>query len=429
MSTKLFKKPIKLINALSNNEYTDERNLLGSIETYNIAFKPLITTTYKKATFASWSKNIRYRTSLKDFLIKIAELKIGLFEEGYIAIALLEIHKNKAKWIRPLDTWKRKTYNIDRQIISLARHLFCKYDDVPGFMDSIWFGDKNRREVNCINEEYIDWYIFLGQGGNIRKANQFPIPYTKKMSFNFLNAPDNYTISEAIYWGYIQGIGGNQRLVESICGTFVGESFRNFDFWSTVIQWMVNNPMLDHAKVQPIFDYIRHLKYDRQRVNYREQGVLEPEFSMKGRTADALLRAVDEWHQLTQGIRRGKAVITKWNPLDIKDFESISGANNNRKIWRISQLITSKELVSEGRSLNHCVGSYSNSCAAGKSAIFSMTRQDMGGTINKLTIEVSKTFNIGQIQGKNNNRKPTPHERNLINDWATQEKLTTSRWI
>ena len=80
------------------------------------------------------------------------------------------------------------------------------------------------------------------------------------MAHHFLHAPEDYEIKEAIFWGYIKGIGGDERLVQTVCGTFVAESFENFEFWATVIQWVINNPMLDPIKVQPICDYLNHLK-------------------------------------------------------------------------------------------------------------------------------------------------------------------------
>ena len=70
--------------------------------------------------------------------------------------------------------------------------MFVKYE-IPGFMDKVWFEE---------HEEYKNWYMALAQGTNIRKLN-IPIPYTKKMSHFFMQAPNNMSVKEALRWGQV----------------------------------------------------------------------------------------------------------------------------------------------------------------------------------------------------------------------------------
>ena len=61
----------------------------------------------------------------------------------------------------------------------------------------------------------------------------------------FLQTPNQYTIEEALRWGQILGLEGEQPLVRAVNGTPLGTTFDNEDFWKTVIHFFVNNPMLD----------------------------------------------------------------------------------------------------------------------------------------------------------------------------------------
>lgn len=364
--------------------------------------------------------SIGKKRGLRNLILDLINKKINVFDNEDIINVIINLFEYGEQWIKNLDSWERKSYNNYKQISSLIRHLICKYD-VPKFMDKVWYFQKNPR---------IKWYILISQGINIRTIKDFPITYTKKMSHHFLQAPDNYEIDDAIYWGYIHGVKGNERIVKAILGTKISrENFLNFKFWSTVIQWFINNSMLDPVQFGPICDYIYYIKYENQRVGHQINPPLQPDFSMKGRTPDALLRNMEIWHQETQG-RRGKIVSPiNWEPFDIENYNMVLGKDHLRKTWYIIQLTTSKELIAEGKILNHCVGSYRNSCAEGITSIFSMGSEDhLGQNKNILTIEVSNNREIREIRGKRD-RLYTNYEKSIIYRWAQKENLKFSRWI
>ena len=340
-------------------------------------------------------------------------LKEPTYIQGIAAFA--NHHKS---WIRSAETWKVKKHNRDRQFSELARHLLAAYE-VPLFMDSVWFNG---------NVTHQHWFKHIGTGQNIRTAPDIPIPLTKKMAHHFLKAPRHYTIEEALRWGQVHALGGDRYLANALRGTRLTETFSNNDFWINVIRFFIANPMLDVSHVNPIVDYIWHQKYENQRVFVergvaREIGPAQPNFSIRGRTPETLLRQVEAWHgELGREAKGGEL---EWIRSEIGEFHTLEGSEalQNMKFWSIRELLSSDELIDESRALKHCVSTYARSCHIGRSSIWSMEIEDENGRRKILTIEVvPRAKVIRQVRGKGN-RSPTPKEKDLLGRWAEQEGL------
>jgi PcfJ-like protein len=359
---------------------------------------------------------------------KILELKASHRDNTPIAVLILaRLLTKKEHWINSWDTWKPSTYNASKQLSLFIRHLLAKYD-VPLFFDHVWYKE---------NEQQHDWFIHVAQGQNIMTAPGFleQFPCTKKMAHYFMQAPNSYTFPMAWRFGQVASLGGNTRLTEAMLSTKLaqGTNLEN-DFCLSVIKFFIANPMLDLLQIGPIVDYIWSQKYENQRI-FAGRGVVEhrgpaqPNFSMAGRTVETLLAQVDRWHRQLGKEKKGGD--QQWEHSGYKDFEFQEGSNEsqNVKFWRITELLSSNELISEGRAMHHCVASYAGSCASGKSMIWSLTRQDHTGRFRHLTIEVTGK-GIHQIRGLNN-RSATEKEMQILKRWAGAEGLsveTYGRW-
>lgn len=338
-------------------------------------------------------------------------------QEPYI-LGLTELFRDQYAWIRQIKSWKPRSHNPDRQFSSLARHLFANYH-VPRFMDKAWLTG---------NRLHQKWFRHIGDGQNIRTASDLPVPLTKMMAHHFLSCPDHHSIHGAFRWAQARALGADKEMANAIVQTRLSDTFRDKDFWLSVLSFLGRNPMLDTVHIGPIVDYIWNQKYEDVMV-FVERGVVEnrgpaqPNFTMKGRTVNSLLQQVDRWHQ---GLGKRKAGIDlAWLKSPVLDFEFIEGTaeRKNMRIWRIDELLSSQELIDEGRKMRHCVATYAQSCHHGSCGIWSMTLQTKEGIQKVLTIEVrlpSKT--IRQVRGKMN-RLPDAKEREIIQRWAAKEKL------
>jgi len=397
------------------------RPLISRIYRNEISREDLITDV-SKALFDGFLNSSDPDTLYKIFLFVEARSKLLCSAEYVRGVWALSL--DSGAWLRPLEEWKIDSHNSDRQFSSLARHLWARYD-VPGFMDKAWLsGDSIQQE----------WFRALGAGGNIRKAGNLPVMLTQKMAHYFIQAPDTYSIDAAFRWAQVHALGGDRRLADALLETRIAHDFRDDVFWLGVIRFFIRNPMLDPLQVNPIIDYIWNQKYE-NRVVFTGPGIAEqigpeqPDFSMKGRTAISLLKAVDIWHKRLG--RERKSGNLQWHSSGIKPATYLEGAKKDRdmRVWNIRELLSSNELIAEGRGMKHCVASYANSCNSGTCSIWTMDLENEDGLNKLVTIEVTNGIRqIRQVRGKCN-RLPTEKEKEIIRRWAGQEGLELASYI
>jgi hypothetical protein len=320
--------------------------------------------------------------------------------------ALAVLAKRHRDWFQPIEYWQPRTHNARRQFSSLVRHLLTKYP-LPTFLDSVWFkGDTPEAR------QQQDWFIQIGRGTNPRLLD-LPIRLTNRMVGHFLQAPSNYSVEAAFRWAQVIGLGGNARLVEAILGSKIATEFAHEEFWISVIRWLIANPLLETSQIAPVVDYIHHQKFE-----------LQPNFTIKGRNPDSLLRQMREWHQDLR--KQPQQTQVSWYEMGIDEFDwtegSVSAGDARR--WTIQEILTRKDLFAEGCAMRHCVASYENACSSGQSSIWSLGIERNDGRRKRvLTVEVAvRRKKICQVRGKAN-RLATSKEFEILGRWAVQEGL------
>lgn len=340
--------------------------------------------------------------------------------------ALLALARHWSDWLRPVEDWRPRTHNVRRQFASLARHLLARYP-VPAFLDAVWFQGSR---AEAVRQQH--WFVHLGRGENLRTAD-LPLAYTKKMAHHFMQAPSDFSIEAALRWGQILALGGNVRLVQAVAATRLGGCFTHDEFWTTMLRFFIEHPMLDPARIGPIIDYIHHQKFVSQEV-FVAPGVVErrlppqPNFTMKGRTPASLLRQVEAWHLMLARQEQPKA---EWSPSGIAEFEFVEGSEQggSLKIWTLKELLSTKTLFAEGRTMKHCVATYARSCARGECSIWTLEVESFDGRRKVLTVEVNlRTRVICQARGKCN-IEPGEKHRGILRRWAEQARLTLASYV
>jgi hypothetical protein len=339
---------------------------------------------------------------------------------------LLALARFSHEWLRPLNHWKPQTHNVRRQFSSLARHLVAEWP-VPIFMDSAWFkGDG----ADAVGQQ--KWFLHVGSGKNIRTAD-LPLVFTKRMAHHFIQAPSDLTVEAALRWGQIHGLGGDARIARAVLPTRIGTVFENDDFWITVLRFFIANPMLDTAHFGPIIDHIHHQRFVSEDVIVspgvvERRGPPQPNFTMKGRSVELLLAHVSSWHQK---LAKTQPQQPDWAPSGIDGFEFMEGSEKKGtlRIWTITEVLTAKVLVAEGRAMKHCVGTYARSCARGTTSIWTLEAETDEGRAKLLTIEVRNAANlICQARGKCN-AMPADKHRNILRRWAESAGLTLASYV
>lgn len=326
--------------------------------------------------------------------------------------------KARTSSIRPLEFWNPPKNRRAKVVIGhLVRYLFAEYP-VPQFMDHAWYSG---------NKTHQAWFLHMGTGHNLRNRMDVPMKMTKKMSHHFLQAPSGLNIKEALRWAQVRGYGGDKNLARAFIGTRLGNDFSNDSFWEKVVIFFARQIMLDTACVNPIVDFIYGQKYQTQEqyINRWQRVTVPPPnpgFDLKGRTIDSLLRLTEAWHLELRQSRRYGAVV-QWEGSQISDFEYEEGTGKNKRIYTISQLVNSRELMDEGRAMHHCVASYVGSCMSGRSSIWSVKLiEGFEKPVRLVTVEVNSRNQIVQIRGKCN-ALPLAKTQQIIRRWATKEGL------
>ncbi len=342
------------------------------------------------------------------------------------AAALLALSAYTIHWVRQPEDWVPCCHNAIKQFHDLLHHITAQYD-VPSFLDFAWL--EGLTTAGVLHQK---WFLHIAQGQNIRTAEGLPIALTKKQAHLYLQSPGDFDALSAFRWAQVVDMGGDERLVRSILATQIGTSFALDDFWLSVFRWMIAQPMLDPIHHGPIIDYIHHQRFVPSIPN-PEPGEprlipIQANLSMKGRTANSLLRLVNQWHRALG--RQKTGAITYWKPLGIKPFCHEEGKGENVKVYVIKELLSSRDLNEEGRAMGHCVGSYARSCGSGRVSIWVLRVVDyFGHETRLLTLEVvNQERQIVQARQKYN-KMPDARELSILKRWTMAGGPAMSKWV
>lgn len=364
--------------------------------------------------------------SMLQGLLKHNDLPLAATANGVPFVrGLIKLHDRRGIWVRKIEDWVPKSKNPQRRFFDLCHHLFDQYGDVPAFMDSVWL--RNDRP----SARYRNWFVHLGQGRNIRSA-KLPVNLTKKMAHFFGQTPDNYSAEQAIRNAQLRAMGAPRPIIEAVCGTRLARGFKNEDFWVTFLEFLSRNTMLDPRQVGPIVDYLQAQKFEETAIElapgqWRNEPPPQPGLSMRNRNVGVLLRQVEEWHGNLNRHSVDTGVV--YPAARFEGYIQKKGSVSTPKSWHIRQLRSGRDLEIEGRTLNHCVASYHQSCVSGRCTIWSLSEYTDDQNFERLlTIEVDNTQTIVQCRGLAN-RAPKPPEWKIIQDWAERRDLSIAQFL
>ena len=362
-------------------------------------------------------KTTRNPQNLLHILLNLNER--GFVESLYMLRSIASVADNYKDRLRDIESWTLTTQNPRKQASLLLRHLYANYD-VPLFMDSVFY------KGGTLHQE---WFKHLGSGQNLRSATGLPIQVSKKIAHHFGKAPAHYTVTEALRWAQIHAIGGDKRLAEAIRRTRLVHTFTDDTFWVSLLRFLnAHLSELDPRDINRLVEYIYNIRFVPRRVliaggGERQVSPLQPRFRLKGKCLKTLLAAAESWeHSPAEDSVAG----LEWGPCQkIEPFQFQCAEHG---LWSIRELLSSSELIQEGKAMQHCVGDieYANACYAGESTIWSMGCDPGTGTENLLTIELELEENnstFDEIRGYRN-RFPTSKEISILRIWALLNRIT-----
>ncbi|WP_294734684.1 PcfJ domain-containing protein [uncultured Flavobacterium sp.] len=258
------------------------------------------------------------------------------------------------------------------------------------------------------------WYIQLGRGDSVLALSGFPVKFRNSMAHAFRLTPPICTVAQAIRRAQALGYGATPERASLITWSALTDGFENEMFWKKVILFIAQvKEEMGLDKLQVVLEYLESLRVE------------QPEMNMKGRTWKALLSQAEVW-KIEKARRLEAKGYMEWKCADIIDFYK----QEENVIYKTVQLTSSEALYEEGYEMHHCVADYTDDCAVGDAAIFSLreykTDDPQANFTRIATIDVClQTNEITEAKGKYN-EMPDQKTDDLIKEWAETAKLTVA---
>lgn len=346
-------------------------------------------------------------------LLGLAAQRSTLLERPDLFPTLGILGRHYGQRLREVADWAPRRKNAHLQLEGLVRHLFDQYGDVPAWVVGAWTATHTAN----LNLNLAALTIHLGRGQSLRSFGGWPVPLSKRLEHEMRQAPAGCTVLEAYRYAQLavrDALDWLGVVLESRLGR--AEPSADDEFWLGVVDFFQATPMVDPRQFGPVCDWI----HQKRSVGIGHEPP-QPGFSLRGRTMASVLAHTTAWHRSLARLRAHSSSSlpfdTSWNGLPVANFE---GGEEGR--IRIVQLTTFGQLVEEGRTLQHCVASYVESCRRGHCGIFSLRIE--GRAV--VTLEVAPEREIVQVRGRHNRGMATD-ERHWIGRWVKEAKLSLSQ--
>jgi hypothetical protein len=332
---------------------------------------------------------------------------------------LMALTSHRRDWLRPVGQWEPRESNASPLFSSLAHHLLA-YHPVPPVMLSAWF-----RGLGWPGYRQQCWFKCVGRGASLVGVD-FPLRLTRRMAFEFANAPVEFSIPFALRWAQVRGLGGSDGLARAFAAAGIPERCVADEFWIKLIHFLINHPELDRGRIASIVGCLHDLRFAPRRVIIGEDTEIDleparPDLSIKGWTVQTMLRRVDEWNAARSETPPRRRI--RWPASGIDGYRRDEGEAGT---WTIRELLDSDALAAEGKAMDHCVATYTEPCARRETTIWSLELESGGQSRRAATIEVNPlTRELVQAKGKENAPPDEPARRH-IDEWARRQSLTDS---
>jgi hypothetical protein len=371
-------------------------DLSGLGREYHLTIIPVVAHSSKKQQQA-------FKDLMNEVLIKAPRIAEERHWPAYYTLAGMY-------WLRPVTEWNPRGKSRATIFRSLVDHLLIEYP-VPGFLYSVFavnpMRDRNARAL-------AHFLRYVGQGGspyNYMRSAFLPLVMTRRMCHEFMHTPGDMSFYQAARRAQAVVLGGDRGVIKAICRSRLGRGFgKDERFWLTVIKWFCETEGLDLDRVGPLVDFIANRKR------------ADSSYSMKGRTINSMLRAMEAWHRELSRARKVENIAFRKSGIPGGTWTSPAKTRRGQPTtvtWDIREILTSQELAAEGREMHHCVYSYANWVKERAVSIWSLRRDRE----RLLTVEVrNQNREIVQARGSFNRRATSP-EINKLKHWASESGL------
>ena len=323
----------------------------------------------------------------------------------------------RAFWIRTPEDWRAAKASPRVQLRSLAEHLFARYA-TPAYLQSAWDlapGPEAFRQQS--------WFIRISRGASFR-ALELPIPLTERMRHYMRNAPDDFSVYEAMRFSEVLGLGGEAKLARRIAKTRLGQDVSNPNFWRQALRFFISNTDFPATQIDQAVEFIQAMRFGGEEIpsadGCQRRAPICPDFQIEGRTTNSLLRRMHRW-QLESA--DSQCPVTHWPASGIDHFRFLDKREDGLdREWSIVELCNSGALIAEGRAMSHCVARFIEKCRRRQSSIWSLRLRIQDQEKRMATIEVTPNRRIVQVRARCN-RFAGDRSQDMIIRWSALADL------
>jgi hypothetical protein len=316
-------------------------------------------------------------------------------------------------------SYKDRT-TVENHCFKLVYNLFADFGISYFFISHFMNGNLNTQEK--------EWFYNVLQGRNLVYSENLPCTLTKKTAHFFNTIPlewknhaneltfkspkglygitnQNYNLTQSLIYCKIYFEVRDEIYTKEVLRNLRGAD--NLDFWISTLCKLYHKG-LRVVDMNQVIDYIDYqvIRNGRQ-IDFNTK-------KLSNLWAEAFM-----WHQELRLMRTGN--YTRTCNLPKSEINTYKTEYQDKK-YKVVQLLTNKDLIEEGRTLSHCVGTYTNNCLNRGSYIFSLRwEQENEESTSLITIEVNANT-IRQKKGKKN-RPCSQEEDYIILKWAKENKL------
>ncbi len=380
--------------------------------------------------------HLLYPTSLSEtsaeyvflFIKKILPFFINRFFHRMDEKELLNNVDRIAEWFM---VWERYKERKEQALENNDEYYSMEFSNVVKYVpEFIWW--KNGIYYGKGNKNFYfgsPGFFHLAKGGSIRNAPDLH-HYTRRMAKTFVNLPYDFDQEGKDMYIYFYGKSlGAGDLLSNMLQQFVRHPEDHIalqielDKWNPVIQKFSNDEFeaIPEVNAVPFMGYIYHCLRDKPGFTVQRRSLrslMEESDTYNARILERRQRREAEDQARRRRIsweeKRRKGI---WDPhKKIKPFDEDP--------YRIEELTSKGMLRVEGMVMNHCVGSYADSCVKGFCSIWSLREYQDGKWLSRVTIELNKGSRIVQASARFNAR-PNDEHKKIIKRWAYYNKIAT----
>ena len=223
------------------------------------------------------------------------------FKSGYRE----RIEALRSHALRPPEDWRCriKSRLEERRFIDLVRFTFARFHVAP-HLERLW--------IDEVEDDFVDrvvlpnrqtmrrpgapdlhrWYLVAAQGGSLYKE-EARLYLSKQETHHFLTAPPEITATKQAFWYAVaRAQAGNVEVARKVARCKVANHSIASTYWKEVARFFARNPC-SVTEMNDLADFLLAAKQE------------DPDFTLKGRTASALKRRMEDWHF---ALRRNHAI-------------------------------------------------------------------------------------------------------------------------